>query len=170
MLRHRFRNPALAAIALLADKLGATMTDYPQQPWVESPNTVLAGPPAGTDKMPAGFRTLVAADIAAAVGADFLVAGLAAGYKVARGQSTLTSALTTVVTGLNTVVAAVACMESAPILTCDRCNAQVGDQAGAPAAGSIILDAWMPTDATHTTPIAATGYAGIKVNWIAIGT
>jgi predicted RecA/RadA family phage recombinase len=98
------------------------------------------------------------------------VVGVGSGYKVARGQHTMLSASDTVVTGLATVVSAVAGMESAPILTFDRVNAQVGNQSGAPAAGSIILNGWMPTDATHTTPIAATGYAGIVVDWIAIGT
>ena len=60
----------------------------------------------------------------------------------ASGQVTLSSAAMTVATGLST----------------------------APAAGSIIIKAWMPTNSTTTTPIAATGFAGIKVNWTAVGT
>ncbi len=96
--------------------------------------------------------------------------GVAAGYTVARGQRTMLSAADTIVTGLGSVVAVIATMESDPILTFDRVTAQIGNQAGAPAAGSIILKGWMPTDLTLTTPIAATGFAGIKVNWVAIGT
>jgi hypothetical protein len=101
--------------------------------------------------------------------ADLIVAGIAAGYKVARGQHVMLSADDVVVTGLATVVSVEASLESDPVLTCDRVSAALGDQAGAPAAGSVHLKAWMPTDATHTTPIAATGFAGIKVNWFAIG-
>jgi hypothetical protein len=97
------------------------------------------------------------------------VIGPAAGYAVARGQSTMTAATKTVVTGLSSVVAVIASMETDPILTCDRVTAQIGDQAGAPAAGSIILKVWMPTAAALTTPIAATGYANIVINWFAIG-
>lgn len=88
----------------------------------------------------------------------------------ASGQATLTSAATTIATGLNTVTACAAVMESDPILTCDRVTAQVGNQSGAPVAGSIILKAWMPTGAAATTPVAATGFAGIVVNWTAVGT
>lgn len=98
-----------------------------------------------------------------------LESGLTEGYKVARGQFTTVSASDTVVTGLATVVSAVANLESAPILTCDRANANIGDQAGAPVAGSILIKTWMPTSVTNPTPIAATTFAQ-KVNWIAIGT
>lgn len=110
------------------------------------------------------------AAIAALPPASNYAVGVAAGYKVARGQHTMGSAVDTVVTGLTTVTSVVASMESDPVLACDRVSAQIGDQAGSPAAGSAVLKAWMPTDATHTTPIAATGFAGIKVNWIAVGT
>lgn len=97
-------------------------------------------------------------------------AQLPSGKAVVTGQTTLTSAATTVATGLATVDQAVACLESDPVLTCDRANAAVGNQSGAPAAGSIILKAWMPTSNADPTPIAATGFASKKVNWIAVGT
>lgn len=96
--------------------------------------------------------------------------GVAAGYKVARGQHTMLSALDTIATGLTAVVAIVASLESDPILTCDRASAAIGDQSSAPVAGSAYLKVWMPTTEGDTHPIAATGYAGIKVNWVAVGT
>lgn len=96
--------------------------------------------------------------------------GEAAGTKMAQGQTTLTSAATTVVTGLATVSKVVASLESDPVLTCAWVSATIGDQSGAPAAGSIILKAWMPTATGDATPAAASGFASKKANWIAIGT
>jgi hypothetical protein len=103
------------------------------------------------------------------VGGTLTVAGTLTSYKVARGQIITDSASVTVVTGLATVVAAVANLESAPVLACDRANANIGNQAGAPAAGSILITTWMPTSSSVTTPIAATTFSKV-VNWIAIGT
>lgn len=101
--------------------------------------------------------------------ADFLMSAIAAGYKVARGQATTATASDTVVTGLQTVVAAVANLEDAPVVGCDRAQAVIGDQAGAPAAGSILIKTWKPTATNDATPVAATT-TGKKVNWIAVGT
>jgi len=97
------------------------------------------------------------------------VVGVAAGYKVARGQMTTASASDTVVTGLTTVVSAVANMEDAPVIGADRSNAAIGDQAGAPAAGSILIKSYKPTATGDATPIAATTFSK-KVNWVAVGT
>lgn len=100
------------------------------------------------------------------------VAGVAAGYKIARGQATTATASDTIVTGLATVVSAVANLESAPIDTCSLATAAVGNQSGAPAAGSILLKTWMPTTggaAGNPTLIAATTFTKLA-NWIAIGT
>lgn len=90
-------------------------------------------------------------------------------FKYARGQATTASAADTIVTGLATVVAVIAILEDDPVLTMDRVTAQVGNQAGAPAAGSIVLKSWMPTSVSNPTPIAATTFSK-KVNWLAIGT
>lgn len=97
------------------------------------------------------------------------VLGVAAGYKLARGLATTATASDTIVTGLTTVVAAVACLEDAPSLTTNQVQAVVGDQAGAPAAGSILLKSWKPTATGDVTPLAATAF-GKKVSWIAVGT
>lgn len=96
------------------------------------------------------------------------VAGVAAGYKVARGVSAVTGTLT-VVTGLTTVVAVVATPQSDPDgVGLAAVSATIGDQAGAPAAGSVILKAWKVTAVDNATLIAAT--AAQDINWVAVGT
>ena len=97
------------------------------------------------------------------------IAGIAAGYKVARGQATTVTAADTIVTGLATVVAVVACLDSDPVDDPFMCSATIGDQAGSPAAGSFILKTWKNTGGTDPTPAAATTFSK-KANWIAIGT
>jgi hypothetical protein len=93
------------------------------------------------------------------------VAG-AGNYRIARGQIANVTAQDTIVTGLATVISAVACMEDAPVAGCEVVNAGVGDQSSAPAAGSIYLNSWKTLGGT---PAAATTFS-LKVNWIAIGT
>lgn len=95
-------------------------------------------------------------------------AAVAAGYKIARGQHTTVAASDTVVTGLATVVAAVACLDSDPGDDPLLVSCSIGDQAGTPAAGSILINTWK-TNGTDPTPSAA-GTFSKKVNWIAIGT
>lgn len=96
-------------------------------------------------------------------------AAIAAGYKIARGQHTTVAASDTVVTGLTTVVAAIASMESDPGDDPFMASCAIGDQAGAPAAGSILIKTWKNTGGTDPTPAAATTFSK-KVNWVAIGT
>ena len=94
--------------------------------------------------------------------------GYAAGYKIARGQLTTASATDTVVTGLATVVSAVASYDTDPGDANFLVSCTIGDQAGTPAAGSIIVKTWK-TDGADPTPSAATSFSK-KVNWIAVGT
>lgn len=113
------------------------------------------------------------ADVRNAVNAGFqalanAVVGLGQ-YKVARGVHTPTTASDTVVTGLATVVAVVATAEGPPTLTHMFTTADIGDQAGTPAAGSILIKTHKPTGAADVTPIDATT-PWQSVNWIAIGT
>ncbi len=96
-------------------------------------------------------------------------AAVAAGYKVARGQLTTVSATDTVVTGLATVVSVVAVLDSDPTDNPEWVTATIGDQAGTPAAGSVIIKTWQNTSGTDPTPAAASTFSK-KVNWIAIGT
>ena len=113
---------------------------------------------AGTDKTSA---------LAAAVTAP--VNGVAAGYKIARGVHTTVAAADTIVTGLATVVAVVATAQSDLTDDLTAVTATIGDQAGSPAAGSIIIKSWKNTSGTDPTPAAATSFSAV-VNWIAIGT
>jgi hypothetical protein len=98
------------------------------------------------------------------------VAGVAAGYKVARGVAAVTGTLD-VVTGLTTVVAVIAtAQDDLDGDTLAGVSATIGNQSGAPAAGSITIKAWKVTAggaAGNPTLIAAN--AAKSVNWIAIG-
>lgn len=89
-------------------------------------------------------------------------------YRLARGTVTPTSASHTVVTGLSSVVAVVASLKGAPVITCDRVAADIGDQAGTPAAGSILIKTYKPTATGDATP-AASSTPWVAVDWIAIG-
>ena len=95
-------------------------------------------------------------------------AGTAA-MKIARGVHTTVAAADTVVTGLTTVVAVVACLQSDPVDDPMLVTATIGDQAGTPAAGSVIIKTWKNTGGTDPTPAAATTFSKV-VNWIAVGT
>lgn len=100
-----------------------------------------------------------------------LVAGVAAGYKIARGVHQQAAASDTVVTGLATVVAVVASWRDAPTLKQMFVTASIGDQAGSPAAGSILINTYKPTASGDVTPTAATDFSdNLSINWIAIGT
>lgn len=131
---------------------------------------------AGNKQLGVAFADAAAGDVTGQVSIEEVpggivnaVAGVGAGYKIARGQAVTVAASDTIVTGLATVVAAVANLEDAPVIGCDRAQALIGDQAGAPAAGSIKINTYKPTGAGDATPIAATTF-GKKVNWIAVGT
>lgn len=100
---------------------------------------------------------------------NLVVAGVAAGYKIARGTLTPTQDDETVVTGLSTVVAAVASLKGDPTVTHMWSGVNIGDQAGSPAAGSIIIWSKKPTATNDVTPVAATT-PWSAVDWVAIGT
>jgi hypothetical protein len=136
--------------------------------------------PGGTTATSAELNALhsqgaVAADFAklhaitrTAAGLNADVVGVAAGYRVARGVAAVTGTAT-VVTGLTTVVAVVASAQDD--LDGDALagvSATVGNQSGAPAAGSVILKCWKATADGDATLIAAT--AAKSVGWIAVGT
>lgn len=97
------------------------------------------------------------------------VTGIGAGYKIARGTTTPTAGSQAVATGLATVVAVVVSLKGDPTLTHMWSTGDVGNQAGAPAAGSFTLKSWKPTANNDVTPVAATTPWG-AVHWIAIGT
>lgn len=77
----------------------------------------------------------------------------------------------TVVTGLATVVAVIAAFDSAPTVKQLFCAAQIGDQAGSPAAGSILIKTYKPTAVNDVTPTPATDFTdNLVIAWLAIGT
>jgi hypothetical protein len=112
-----------------------------------------------------GKIEIAGVDVTAGAG-GLNVAGVAAGYKIARGQATSATASDTIVTGLTTVVAAFASLDAGPVVGAENATASIGNQSGAPAAGSILLQTWKTLGGT---PAAATTFS-LAVNWIAIGT
>ncbi len=115
------------------------------------------------------LRTGAGAGDASGTASNNPVSALAAGRKIAFGQHTTVAAADTVVTGLATVVSVVASYETDPADANCYVSAQKGDQAGSPAAGSIIIKTWQNTGGTDPTPAAAGAFSKL-VNWIAIGT
>lgn len=110
-------------------------------------------------------------DKTAALGAAIAtpLAAVAAGNKFIGGQLTTASATDTVVTGLATVIACGATYDDDPGDANMFVSATIGNQSGAPAAGSIIVKTWKSADGADPTPVAATGFSK-KVNWWAYGT
>lgn len=95
------------------------------------------------------------------------VAGVASGYKIARGTATLDgSNPTTVATGLTTIVAAVATLKSATTPGDDPSWVSV-DYTGSD--GNLNIYAWKNTGGTDPTLVASTNNAA-TFDWIAIGT
>lgn len=90
------------------------------------------------------------------------------GLKMVAGQATTVTAADTIVTGLGKVLGVVVSYDTDPADANTFVSGTVGDQAGAPAAGSFILKSWKSNDAADVTPVAATAFAK-KVNWIAFG-
>jgi len=112
----------------------------------------------GTNSVCSGYQ--------AALTNPVLAAG--SGYKLATGVATVTGSAT-VATGLTTVVSVTATMQEDFSLTNGiGCSGSVGDQSGAPAAGSVVIKCWKPTASNDVTPIASG--AALHVNWTARGT
>lgn len=90
------------------------------------------------------------------------------GKKIASGTVTPTSAAHTVVTGLASVDFAIATAKGVATISHTLTGADIGDQAGTPARGSIIIRTAKPTATASTIPIAATT-PWRDVDWVAIG-
>lgn len=84
------------------------------------------------------------------------------------GQATTATASDTIATGLEKLVGVVACFNDDLADDPEWVSASIGDQAGAPAAGSFLLKTWKNTGGTDPTPVAATTFTK-KVNWVAFG-
>ena len=104
----------------------------------------------------------------------YILAGLIGSASVADSVTTHQALArgATVVTGLTTVVAVtVTSQDDMDGDTIASVSATIGDQAGTPAAGSVIPKAWKVTTggaAGNPTQIAAT--VAKNLNWIAVGT
>jgi len=88
---------------------------------------------------------------------------------VVSGQHTSVAAADTVaMTGLSVVAGIVVQLDDDPVDGVMHATATIGDQAGTPAAGSVIIKGWKSTDGDATL-IAATTF-GKKINYLAWGT
>lgn len=94
--------------------------------------------------------------------------GAEGGLRTVGGMQTTIDADDTVVTGLALVVAACATLASDPVAGAQWVTASIGNQAGAPAAGSIQIKSWKATASGDTAPTAATTFSKL-VSWIAVG-
>jgi hypothetical protein len=96
------------------------------------------------------------------------VGGAAAALRIAQGVAAVTGTAT-VATGLTTVTS-VQCTSQDDMdgTNLAAVSATVGNQSGAPVAGSVILKAWKITGAGNAALIAAT--AAKNLNWFAVGT
>ena len=117
-------------------------------------------------KTPVRAVAFAAADAADTLGNVLLGAGDS--VKFVAGQSTTATASDTIATGLTKIAGVVASLNDAPSDDPSWVSADIGDQAGAPAAGSFLLKTWKNTSGTDPTPGAATTFSK-KVNWIAFG-
>lgn len=91
-----------------------------------------------------------------------------AALPIAFGQALTVTASDTVVTGLKNVAAVIASFDTDPADANITVSASIGDQAGTPAAGSILIKTWKSADGADVTPVAATAFSK-KVNWVAFG-
>lgn len=88
------------------------------------------------------------------------VVGTAAGFKIARGVSSITGS-GVVASGLTTIVAVVATLKDDPSLNAHLASATF-------TGANITLKVWKPTASGDCTPIAST--TATNVEWVAIGT
>jgi predicted RecA/RadA family phage recombinase len=132
----------------------------------DNSNKVCTNVPGGGRQF-VGFA-LAVADNPSSTGRVLLALEGSAGLRISAGQLTTVTATDTVVTGLATVLGAVATLDSDPGDDPMLVSATIGDQAGAPAAGSIIVKTWKNTGGTDPTPVAASTFSK-KVNWLAWG-
>lgn len=101
-------------------------------------------------------------------GTDILLGLAGSGFKMAGGVHTQVAASDTIVTGLASVAVVLATLGDDPVAGCQFATASIGDQAGAPAAGSVLVKVWKATASGDTALIAGTTF-GKKVNWMAFG-
>jgi hypothetical protein len=89
---------------------------------------------------------------------------------MAFGRSSTVTASDTIVTGLASLDFVIASMDDDPSDDPAYVSASIGNQAGAPAAGSFLLKSWTFTNVANDATPTAAGTFTKKVNWIAVGT
>lgn len=87
---------------------------------------------------------------------------------MAMGDHTTVTDSDEIVTGLSVVDLVMMTPGDPPVANADRMTATPGDQAGSPAAGSVLIESWKPTGAGNTTPTPATEF-GKACYWVAFG-
>jgi len=110
-----------------------------------------------------GILTVTAAPATGNVTTAIITGG--GGGRIARGQHTTVDENDTVATGLGALAGVIVSLNDDPVDGAMYVTGNIGDQAGAPAAGSFLLKSWKNTDA-DATHVAATTFS-LKVNWIA---
>lgn len=99
---------------------------------------------------------------------NLAIAGVAAGYKLARGVAADVTGTAEITSGLATVVAAIACLAGDPnVGEAMWVTVSIPTQTGGDA-GKFTVKTWKPTATDNATPTAGTG--DHDVAWIAIGT
>lgn len=88
--------------------------------------------------------------------------------KMAHGMHTTVAASDTLVTGLNLVVCCIVSPNDDPIDAADEVTADIGNQTGTPAAGSVLIKSWMTTGDADSTKKVATTFSK-DVAWVAFG-
>jgi predicted RecA/RadA family phage recombinase len=161
-----------AAVELLREGV-FTLAKTSAQAWAigdklywDNSNKVVSNVPGG-GRLFIGYA-LAVADNPSSTGSVLLAVEGGGSLRQSAGQHTTVTATDTVVTGLATVIGVVASLDSDPGDDPEWVSATIGDQAGAPAAGSVIIKTWKNTGGNDPTPAAATTFAK-KVNWIAWG-
>ena len=87
--------------------------------------------------------------------------------KMAFGVHTTVAAVDTLVTGLAEVVSCVVSKNDDPVDGAMYVTADIGDQAGTPAAGSVLINSWLNTDGDSTHVVATTHTKDVA--WVAFG-
>lgn len=87
--------------------------------------------------------------------------------RMAHGIHTTVAASDTLVTGLNKVICCVVSKNDDPIDAAMTVTCDIGDQAGSPAAGSVLIKSWLWTDADASHVVATTHSKDVA--WIAFG-
>jgi hypothetical protein len=138
--------------------------------WTSIGGGALGSIPLTSAHLLVGNSSNIATDVAASgdatiSNAGVITVGAIGGKKIARGVHQQAAATDTVATGLATVVAVVVSYRDTPTAKQNFVTASIGNQSGAPVAGSFLQSTFKSTFA------AADDFTdNISFNWIAVGT